>query len=293
MNSLKKIVWNKDGRLRLVWLWLVGFALYFAWVWGTDVIFAHLFGRLEGLVHEGLLQTPMWETFSEHGYSAIASIVESAGLILLFMWMYKKMGVHGHYEKFNHRICTKWVAVGALAALAGVGLCLLTDSLRLDVPLSQPNFSWTTLVAVPEIYLATRAGEVFMMDYLYDGARQRVPRPAALAMLIVVEFVADAAWHLSWIGMLNLALQVTVVSELHERYGLAAAAGLWFGWDYVLSAIFPIDGAGVWPLYRVSEPWLTGGHHGLFEGVWMTAVILGIMAYLWLRVHWRPLKEKK
>ncbi len=291
--KIKGIFLDKSGRLRLVWLWLLGFAVYFTWVWITDVAFARFFGRLTGLVHEGILQTPMWETFAERGWGAIASIAESAGLILLFMWLYRRMGIHSHWEKFDHRTCARWMIVGVLAALAGIGLCLLTDSLRFDASLSKPAFSLWTLVAVPEIYLATRAGEVFMMDYLYDGARQRVPRPAALALLIAVEFVADAAWHLSWIGMLNLALQVAVVTELHERYGLAAAAGLWFGWDYVLSALFPIDAAGVWPLYRVSDAWLTGGHHGLFEGAWMTAVILGIMGFLWLRVHWKLLMEKK
>lgn len=280
---MKAIFLNKSGRLRLGWLWLIGFAVYFAWVWGTDFLFAHLFGHLTGLIHEGILQTPMWETFSERGWGALASIAESAGLILIFSWLYQKLGIHTHVEKFNHRICTRWMLVGVLSALAGIGLCLLTDSLRFERPFTAPDFSWTTLIAIPEIYLATRAGEVFMMDYLYDGARQRLPKFVALGLLIVVEFVADAAWHLSWIGMLNLVLQVALVSFLHERYGLAAAAGLWFGWDYMLSAVFPIEGMGVWPLYRISDVWLTGSHHGLFEGVWMSAMLLGIMLFLFLR----------
>ena len=291
MNG-RNLLHSGDGRPRLIWMWLMGFAIYAAWVWGTDVIFLHTLGRIQDLAHEGIFQTPMWEVFETHGWAPLASIVESVGLILIFTRLDHRLRLHDHHEKFDHRICTRWAAVGFLAALAGIALCLATDSLRLEAPFSMPRFTLSTLFAIPEIFLATRAGEVFMMDYLYDGARLHVPRPVALILLIVVEFVADAGWKLGWIGMLNLALQVTVVTELHERYGLAAAAGLWFGWDYVLSALFAVEGEGVWSLYRVSEPWLTGGHHGLFEGAWMTAVILGIMAYLWLRAHRRPLMRK-
>ena len=292
MNG-RSLLRSKDGRPHLIWMWLMGFAIYALWVWGTDVIFLHTLGRIQDLAHEGVLfQTPMWETFQTHGWAPLASIVESAGLILIFTWLDHRLHLHDHHEKFDHRICTRWVAVGFLSALAGILLCLLTDSLRLEAPFSMPRFTLSTLFAFPEIFLATRAGEVFMMDYLYDGARLHIPRPAALILLIVVEFIADTGWKLSWIGMINLILQVTVVTELHERYGLAAAAGLWFGWDYVLSALMVVEGEGVWTLYRVSEPWLTGGHHGLFEGVWMTVVILGIMGYLWLRAHWKPLMRK-
>ena len=285
------ILRNKEGRLHLAWLWLFGFAVYAAWVWGTDVVFLHTLGRVQDLAHEGILQTPLWETFVTHGWAPLASIVESVGLIFIFMWLDRRLRLHDHHEKFNHRVCTRWMLVGIFSALAGVALCLIFDSLRLEYPLSMPRFTLSTFIAIPEIFLATRAGELFMMDYLYDGARLHIPRPAALILLIVVEFVADAGWRLSWIGMINLILQVTVVTELHERYGLCAAAGLWFGWDYVLSALVVIEGEGVWSLYRVSDPWLTGGHHGLFEGAWMTVVILGIMGYLWLKTHWKRKEE--
>ena len=282
---------SEDGRPRLLWLWLIGFALYAAWVWGTDAVFLHTLGRVQDLAHEGIFQTPMWETFVTHGWAPLASIVESLGLLLIFGWLDRRLSLHSRHERFNYRVCARWMLVGLLSALAGVALCLIFDSLRLEYPLRLPRFTLSTFIAIPEIFLATRAGELFMMDYLYDGARLHVPRYVALILLIIVEFVADAGWKLSWIGMANLILQVTVVTELHERYGLCAAAGLWFGWDYVLSALMVIGDEGVWSLYRVSDPWLTGGHHGLFEGVWMTAVILGIMGYLWLAAHWKRKNE--
>lgn len=280
--KFRTLIKDKDGRVRLVWLWLLGFAICIAWVWGTDALFEAIFGRLSGLTHEGALQTPLWELFSERGWAALASVTESVGLILIFSVICRGLRIQAEPEKFNHRICTFWVCVGALAALAGIGLCLLTDSLRPVHPYRQPNFTLMTLVAMPQIFLATRAGEVFMMDFLYDSARSRLPRPIALALVVVVEFLTDAAWQLSWLGMINVVLQVVLVSELHERHGLAAAAGLWFGWDYVLSVLFPIDSPGVWQLYRVSDPWLTGGHHGLFEGAWMTFVLLVIMLCLFI-----------
>ena len=123
------------------------------------------------------------------------------------------------------------------------------------------------------------AGEIFAMDYLYESARLHANRVLSIALVVVVEFVAEGGWHLHPIGMVNVVLQVLICCLMHEKFGLAAPLGLWVGWDYVLQAIF-VQGGGVWSVYHVSEAWLTGDGHLIFGGAWATVFMLGIAAWL-------------
>lgn len=282
---------NREGVVRLVWLWMTGFAVYFAWNWGVELLFAQTLGRLHShamnLNYHDAVQAPLWASMVLRGYEPLLAIAQSVGTILIFFSLKRLLHNHGDHEGFDLRCLGRWTLLGLGAALAGTALCLLTDSLRLELPLSEPNLSLRLLEAMPVCLLATMAGEVFMMDYLYESARAHMRRIPSIALLVAVEFVAEAGWHLSWIGRINVLLQILLCCELHDRYGLAAPTGLWFGWSLVHSALFTLDTGGVWTLYHVSETWLTGGSHGLFNGVCMTALLAGVLAWLRPWKRWR------
>ena len=275
---------NREGTVRLFWLWLIGFAVYFVWNWGVEFIFAQTLGRLHShamnLDFGDAVQAPLWASMVLRGYEPLLAIAESVGTIAIFFSLKRLLHNHGDHEGFDFRCLGRWTLLGLGAAVVGTLLCLLTDSLRLELPLSEPNLSLRLLEAMPVCLLATMAGEVFMMDYLYESARAHLRLIPSIVLLVAVEFVAEAGWHLSWIGRINVLLQILLCCELHDRYGLAAPTGLWFGWSLVHSAVFTLGAGGVWTVYHVSEPWLTGGSHGLFNGICMTALLVGVLIYL-------------
>ena len=279
------LVRNKDGHVHLIWLWLIGFLVYFGWNWGVETVFSATLGQLHlhamNLGYGDILQAPLWATVVLHGYDPLLFVVESLGTVVIFLVLAKLLHNKGDHEGFELPGLGKWLVVGLVAALAGVALCLLTDSLRLAAPLREPKFSLTTLIAAPVCFLSTLAGEVFMMDYLYESARAHLKRLPSMVLLLAVEFIAEGGWHLSWIGMVNVALQVLLCCMLHDRYGLAAPTGLFTGWSFVHTALFVNLSAGaadgVWSVYHVSEIWLTGGSHGLFNGLYMTFFLLAVL----------------
>lgn len=279
------LVRNRDGHVHLIWLWLIGFLVYFGWNWGVETVFSATLGQLHmhamNLGYGDILQAPLWATVVLHGYDPLMSVVESLGTVVIFLVLAKLLHNKGDHEGFELPGLGKWLLVGLAAALVGVILCLLTDSLRLAAPLSEPAFSLSTLIAAPVCFLSTLASEVFMMDYLYESARAHLRRIPSMLLLLLVEFIAEGGWHLSWIGMANVALQVLLCCMLHDRYGLAAPTGLFTGWSFVLSAVFVTAGGqvsdGVWTVYHVSEEWLTGGGHGLFNGVYMSFFLLAVL----------------
>lgn len=290
---------NRGGAVRLVWLWLMGFMAYFAWNWGAEQLLALAFGRLHShamnLAYADVLQAPFWATMVVGGYEPILSMVESTGTALIFCLLARAMHVKAEHARFDWKRMCLWAMLGLGAAVGGSLICVATDSMRLMLPLSEPKFAWPTLAALPVCFLSALAGEVFMMDYLYETARPRLKHLPCILLLVAVEFVAEGGWHLSWMGMVNVVLQILLCCLLHERYGLAAATGLWFGWSFGLSALMvnvSFGGSGgVWSLYNVSEPWLTGGSHGLFDGAIMSALLLGALGYLFWQSRRQRAKE--
>ena len=284
---------NRTGAVRLLWLWLAGFAVYFIWNWGAEFVFAQTLGRLHShamnLNYNDAVQAPLWASMVLRGYEPLLAVVQSVGTIIIFFSLKRLLHNHGDHEGFDLHCLARWTLLGLVAALAGTGLCLLTDSLQLEFPLSEPRLSLSLLEALPVCLLATMAGEVFMMDYLYESARAHLRLVPSVALLVAVEFVAEAGWHLSWIGRINVLLQILLCCALHDRYGLAAATGLWFGWSFAASALFAQGTGSVWTVYHVSEAWLTGGSHGLFNGACMTALLVGVL--VWLRPWKRWIKK--
>ena len=276
------------GGLRLVWLWIIGLAAYFAWNWGVELAFSLVLGRLYthavNLRAASAAQTPVWAEIALQGYAPLHSIVKSVGTILIALGLKKCLRIGRGRAGFDMRRMLQWALAGLAAALAGTAICLLTDSLRLELPLSEPGFAPRTALAVPVCLLSAFAGAAFMLGYLYESARTRLRRAPSILLLTAVEFAAGAGWRLGWIGMLNLVLQALICCLLYDRFGLAAPIGLWFGWDFVLSALFVRGSGGVWTVYCVSEAWLTGGSDGLFGGICATVFLL--IALAWLR-PWR------
>ena len=274
---------NERGQFHLIWLWLVGFLVYALLNRGIEMLLAlgthAIRAYLTAMALQGELQTPLWAITIFTFYDPILTIAESVATIFAFSWLSRRFRLSSQHHAFEFGRMLKWLPIGIIGAVAGVTLCLMTDSLRMEWPLNEPGVSVTTAVLLPMCFLSTMAGEIFAMDYLYESARLHTNRVVSIILVAVVEFIAEGGWHLHPIGMVNVVLQVIICCMMHERYGLAAPLGLWAGWNYILQAIF-VHGGGVWSLYHVSEAWLTGDGHLIFGGAWATLFMLCIVMWL-------------
>lgn len=226
------------------------------------------------------LQAPLWSIPVVNGYEAVFGLLESLWTVAVFWWLARRMCASDALPKFHVKEGFKWILPGGLAALAGIAMCLWVDSLRLELPLAEPNIRFRILIAIPVCFCAILAGMVFALKFLYSSAKKRLGSLWALTLVATLEFAAMAGWHLSIWGMTNLFLLMCICCLLYDRHGLVAPVGLIFGWKYVLSAIFTLSKDGVWTVYHVSDLWLTGGNLGLDNSAWMTLLLIGLLVYM-------------
>lgn len=247
---------------------------------GFNHFFAPLRSHAMNLGFAGVLQAPLWSIPVVNGYEAAFGLLENLWTAVAFAWLARRLRIGDTLQKVHAGKGLKWVLLGAFAALAGIALCLLVDSLRLELPLTEPALGLRMLIAIPVCFFSTLAAMVFVLKFLYASAKKRLGFVWALILVSVLEFVAMGGWHLSIWGMVNLFLLLCNCCLLYDRKGLVAPAGLIFGWKYVLSAIFTLSKDGVWTVYHVSDRWLTGGNLGLDNSAWMTLLLTGLLVYM-------------
>lgn len=277
-------VWRgKNGHIRLIWLLLIGITVYLLWEHIVESAEEFVFGKMANAA-----DTPIM-TLVRVYIGPLISVLGGIGTIAIFSFLKDKLHGEEENEPFEIRKLIKWFCIGLLGALAGTVICLLTDSLRLTLPLTEPNFSLSTVLSLPVCFVATLAGEVFMMEYIYESAHLHLKRVLCIIIVICIEFLEQRAWRLGTVGMVNVALKALVCCLMHVTVGLAATTGLWFGWGFVLSALFGLSGCA-WTVYHVSDVWLTGGNAGLFCGLTATVFMAAVITYLYLR-YFRKRKE--
>lgn len=273
----QKSTWRGgNGHIRLIWLLLIGIAVYLLWERIVEMAEEFAFEMLAGTG-----DTPIMKLLRVYT-GPLISVLGGIGTIAIFSFLKDRLHGEEENEPFEIRSLLKWFCVGFAGAIAGTVICLLADSLRLTLPLSEPVFSLSTVLALPVCFVVTLAGEVFMMEYIYESARLHLKRVFCIILVICIEFLEQRAWRLGGVGMVNVALKALVCCLMHVTVGLAATTGLWFGWGFVLSALFGLSGCA-WTVYHVSEAWLTGGNLGLFCGITATVFMLAVIAYLYFR----------
>lgn len=278
---------NRRGQVRLVWLWMAGIIAAGLWSAALEMLFA---GGATGGVLACILRatqlTPLWSLPALTGQSALYVALKCAGIALIALGFRRAQAGEASGMRARAAQLPRWTALGVGAALLGIGLALALDSLRTELPLTEPALGGQALLAVPLCFVMALSDTMFLTCFLYDGARQRLGRIPALLLLLPMGFLLMSGWSLSWLGWLNVLLQLLGICLLYERWGLAAPVGFWFGWSYALTALFHPGAQGVWTIYHVSERWLTGGNYGLFNGVWGTLVLAGLCIWAMRPLRW-------
>lgn len=281
MKKLKGIFLNERGELRTGWQIALGLAAGFGTLFGVELLLGFLFGRLFevwGLTNENLAYAPLyaqrivfWHTDFTYALAYGLSILVS---VLLARRRTQPVANNG-----------RMVGIGALSgAVCGAVLtavALVFDSMRLEWPLGEAQFSLKWISGIAVLLLACVSSEVMGKRLIFDPMRQRFGRIAGFAAAGI--FAALSGLTLP--GMLNGMLFGLIGCVLYERGGIYASAALRTGWMVWTHTVFAWPESGsvsLYRLYTVSDAWMTGGNAGADAGLGCT-VILIILASILLR----------
>ena len=162
-------------------------------------------------------------------------------------------------------------------------LALATDCMRVESPWSAPHFALSQLSALLVLALGRLLGEMLTKRLCFDALRARSHRRAWMASVVLATLLNLRG--LSALGALNALLMAMVGCALYERGGLLASAALQTIWAAGATLLLGFPGmsastAAVWPLYHVSDAWLTGGSVGPMSGAWFTLLLSAALLIL-------------
>ena len=175
-------------------------------------------------------------------------------------------------------------ATGAALALVSAAVFLITDSLRLQWPLSRPRLTPGLLPLWALTLLTALAEELFTKGVVYDRVKRRWGAVWAVIASTVLFFLTNGGYSGTWISAVNVALMGVFCALCYDRFGLWAPVGFRWGWGFASMFLLGQGGGdrAVYRLYGVSEALLTGGDAGLVYGLWMTAA-LALLAGIMMR----------
>lgn len=164
---------------------------------------------------------------------------------------------------------------GGLGALA-----LATDCMRLESPWSGPHFALSQLSALLVLALGRLLSEMITKRLCFDVLRPRAAWLFSVALAALLNLRT-----LSVLGALNALLLAAAGCALYERGGLTASASLQIVWTAAATLLLGYPGmsasaVAVWPIYHVSDAWLTGGNAGPMSGAWFTLLLSAALLLL-------------
>lgn len=274
---MKAFLRNSDGRWRAPWRVAAACAAWLAAFYGALAGLGAAFGALFdawGLTTANLSYAPKWTQWIVYLHTdicyALAYLLSGLASLALVR---KDVPSSGGLRAAA-------LGAGMMALIAAISLAM--DSVRLEYSIIQPAFAWSQLWTLIVLALGRWSAETLLRRALFAQLRSAGHRWAGYFVSAAATVLLAQAWSGVWALIAALLLGI-VCCALYERGGLAASTGFQIGWTVWATLVFGFPGMGaqaVYPMYHVSDAWLTGGSAGPAAGAWMALVLMGIAARL-------------
>ena len=280
-SRIRRVFW-KDEALRPVWRVIFACLIYLGAfngvLYGLAAIFGHLFD-LWGLTNDNLTRAPIWAQTVVYLHSDFCY-----GMAYLISAVLGRIASRRGIQTLprSKSVFPTAVLLGFLLSAGLTGLALLTDSVRLEKPLSEPQFYLQTLIAFFLIFAGKWSQEVLCRRLIYAQLRKK--RLLAITVSALVTMILTGEWTVC--GAFSGLLLGVVACSLYERGGLLACTAfqtVWTAWSTLLFA-FPgmtANATPVYTLYHVSDAWLTGGNRSILSGLWCTLALFVFALFLY------------
>ena len=135
---------HADGRLRLIWIWLIVAIVDSAWSTGFHWL---------------------WHALLPNAGDLLFIAAEGIGLLACAYGLIRLLHIHDHHGFYWDSGC-KWLGIGIGMEIIASVLCLTIDSLRLLNPIGSPAFSWNQLILTAIIIVEDLAAEMLLQNVL-------------------------------------------------------------------------------------------------------------------------------
>lgn len=291
---MKRLFRNTKGELRLIWIWLIGIAVYCA----INLVIGNLYKWVlfKALSLEGIVST---------GTMLMADLLLELPIIALTIIAFRALYRYLLDEPMCFKARPLFIACGAVLAAITAAVLLLTAAGKLHIVrvteqwgYDPGEYALATAVYAPLSLLTTIAAAIFRYGFLCGSTFKRLNRRAALLVCLlifgaysVLNSSGEIIWKLN--GVLTVALTLLALdiggvgAGCGVPLGMLLGLGVIFGSPnsaYTLTRIIPMCVEE--SLAPVVTDLLTGGNAGAWGGLWLTCV-LALLIVIALLCHAR------
>ncbi len=275
----RAVLFDRTGALRrgvkLTAALLAVLAAAWAVPLGLTALFQALFSAW-GVTSETVTRAPGWARWLFGGFLYVNGFVQGAAISLAAVWIGRALGERVRLGKG----LWQGVAAGALAAAVLIAFFRVTDVMRFGHALSSPQISVLTPMLM--LYVLLQALGAVLAVGLIGQVLSGWHRVLAYLGCAACYAVLFGRW--TFVGFLNSALFGLLLWWMREKKGgVAPAFGFLAAFSFLVVGVFgmpPWQQGAPYETYEVSKSWLTGGGMGPWAGLFMTAILLGLILAL-------------
>ena len=221
-----------------------------------------------------LMLAPRWAALLYNHCGALIALISCGLTIGIFIRLF-----HARPGSPEGKSVLIGLNIGVGTALLSTALFLLTDSLRMSWPLLKSRIAPPLLIFWILDGIVVFTEELFTKKIVYEAIRKDRGRIWAVTCAVVASFLVNGGLTGTAIFAVNTALMGLFSALLYERGGLWLPTAIYRGWRFITRELLgqrsesPI-------LYGISETALTGGDRGFESGLWLTALLVTLCAFL-------------
>lgn len=288
---------NREKQVRSGWKILLNFIIGFSILLAVSTVIGMIVGvvvagkGLNGDIQQ--IEMEMQKVLTSEFFIMFSIGLQNIALIVSSIIMWKafekkklnKMGLTNIKESYKELLVG--LALGAGTITLVTIILLLTGSVKLVNPLTDPNFSSSLLFGLISFILVGFGEEILGRGYIMSVLKQTKNRWA----VIIISSIIFAALHLGNLSVAPLALINLFLVGILFGYMFMKSKNIWMPigfhitWNYFQGYIwgFEVSGnevSGLYQIERVKDSLINGGAFGPEGGLVVTVIIILTMIFV-------------